>query len=316
MRLLASGDTNKNDPSDARSAAIAALRSGACRPVRPDDHATVLKVWAKRHRDLGRAGPRSCAACTPCCGLVPGGVSKRITAAHAARVLEQVTLSGAVAQARRDLAGGFLDDLRRIDAQMRETRKRLTAAVRATGTTLTEIFGVGPVIAAAVIGETGDTDRVTGRDRFAACNGTAPAGVSSGHRKVHRLSRRGNRRLNHAVHMAAVTQVSQRHSEGWAYYGKKVTDGKTAKEALRALKRQVSDEILKHLKAGAARAAAGSGPGGHPGNDSVASAADSHPERRLFGQATPGPALTLRSPPHDSAKKAAPRTTKKTGRTP
>jgi hypothetical protein len=116
--------------------------------------------------------------------------------------------------------------------------------------------------------------------------------------------------------MAAVTQVSQRHSEGWAYYGKKVTDGKTAKEALRALKRQVSDEILKHLKAGAARAAAGSGPGGHPGNDSVASAADSHPERRLFGQATPGPALTLRSPPHDSAKKAAPRTTKKTGRTP
>ena len=233
-----------------------------------------------------------------------------------ARVLEQVAASGAVAQARRDLAGGFLDDLRRIDAQMRETRKRLTAAVRASGTTLTEIFGVGPVIAAAVIGETGDTDRVTGRDRFAACNGTAPAGVSSGHRKVHRLSRRGNRRLNHAVHMAAVTQVSQRHSEGWAYYGKKVTDGKTAKEALRALKRQVSDEILKHLKAGAARAAAGSGPGGHPGNDSVASAAGSHPERRLFGQATPGPALTLRSPPHDSAKKAAPRTTKKTGRTP
>jgi len=55
VRLLASGDTNKNDPSDAHSVAIAALRSDACRPVRPDDHATVLKVWAKRHRDLGRA---------------------------------------------------------------------------------------------------------------------------------------------------------------------------------------------------------------------------------------------------------------------
>jgi hypothetical protein len=58
VRLLASGDTNKNDPGDARSAAIAALRSGACRPVRPDDHATVLKVWAKRHRDLGRTRTR------------------------------------------------------------------------------------------------------------------------------------------------------------------------------------------------------------------------------------------------------------------
>ena len=235
VRLLASGDTNKNDPSDARSVAIAALRSGACRPVRPDDHATVLKVRAKRHRDLGRT--RTQVVCR--------------------------------LHARRDLADGFLDDLRRIDAQMREVRKRLTAAVRASGTTLTEIFGVGPVIAAVVIGETGDTDRFTGRDRFAACNGTAPAGVSSGHRKVHRLSRRGNRRLNHAVHMAAVTQVSQRHSEGRAYYGKKVTDGKTAKEALRALKRQVSDAIYKHLKAGAARAAAGSGPGGQPGNDSL-----------------------------------------------
>jgi len=317
VRLLASGDTNKNDPNDARSVAIAALRSQARRRVRPDDHATVLKIWAKRHRDLGRARTQvACRLHAVLCELVPGGVSKRITAAYAARVLEQVTASGAVGQARRDLAGGFLDDLRRIDAQMREVRKRLTAAVQASGTTLTEIFGVGPVIAAIVIGETGDGARFAGRDRFAAYNGTAPAGVSSGHRKVHRLSRRGNRRLNHAVHMAAVTQVSQRHSDGRAYYDKKVAEGKTAKEALRALKRQVSDAIYRHLKADAARAAAGSGPGGHPGNDSVASATGSHPVHRLFGQATPGPALTLRSPPHAPAKKAASRTTKKTGRTP
>jgi len=227
-------------------------------------------------------------------------------------------VSGAVAQARQDLADGFLDDLRRIDTQMRETRKRLTAAVRASGTTLTEIFGAGPVIAAVVIGETGDCARFTGRDRFAAYNGTAPVEVSSGNRKVHRLSRRGSRRLNHAVHMAAVTQVSQGHSDGRAYYDKKVAEGKTAKEALRALKRQVSDEIFKHLKAGAARAAravTASGPGGQLGNDSVASAAGSHPERRLFGQATPGPAPTLRSRPRTPARKAAPRTTKKISRT-
>ncbi len=89
---------------------------------------------------------------------------------------------------------------------MREAKKRLAAAVQASGTTLTEIFGAGPVIAAVVIGEVGDVARFAGRDRFAAYNGTAPAEVSSGNRKVHRLSRR----LSHAVHMAAVTQVSQR----------------------------------------------------------------------------------------------------------
>ena len=100
VRLLASGDTNKNDPNDARSVAIAALRSQARRRVRPDDHATVLKIWAKRHRDLGRARTQvACRLHAVLCELVPGGVSKRITAAYAARVLEQVTASGAVGQA-------------------------------------------------------------------------------------------------------------------------------------------------------------------------------------------------------------------------
>ena len=82
---------------------------------------------------------------------------------------------------------------------MRETRKKLAAAVQASGTTLTGIFGMGLVIAAVVIGEAGDTDRFAGRDRFAAYNGTAPIEVSSGNRTVRLLSRRGNRRLNHAV---------------------------------------------------------------------------------------------------------------------
>jgi hypothetical protein len=150
-----------------------------------------------------------------------------------------------------------------------------------------EMFGVGPVIAATVIGEVADISRFAGKDGFAACNGTAPVEVSSGKRTVHRLSRRGNRKLNHATHMAAVTQVRYKHSEGRACYDKKLAEGKTAKEALRALKRQVSDAFYKHLKVGAARAAArnAQGPGGRAGNVSVASAADSHPERQLFGQA-------------------------------
>jgi transposase len=159
---------------------------------------------------------------------------------------------------------------------------------------------VGPVIADTVLGEAGDVSRFRDRDHFAACNGTAPARVSSGNRTVHRLSRRGNRRVNHAVHMAAITQIRHPHSEGRADYDKKIAHGKTPKEALRALKRRISDALFRQLRADARRTAAPAqvtGPGGHAGNDSVASAAGSHPGRRLFGQATPGPVPTLRPEP-------------------
>jgi transposase len=117
------------------------------------------------------------------CGLVPGGASKEITAAHATRILEQVTPPGAVARARCELAAEFPADLRRLDTQLRESKKKLALVVRASGTTLTGIFGVGPVIAATVIGDVGDVSRFPSRDRFAAYNGTAPVEVSSGDRE-------------------------------------------------------------------------------------------------------------------------------------
>jgi transposase len=291
VRLLAAGDVNKNDPNDARSVAIAALRSAGVREVRPDDHAAVLKIWSKRHRDLGRSRTQVvCRLHAVLCELIPGGVAKAITAPAAARLLESITPAGAVEAARCELAAAFLEDLRGIDARIRETRKKLAVAVAAAGTSLTGLYGVGPVIAAVVIADVRDVSRFPGRDHFAAYDGTAPIEVSSGPRKIYRLSRRGNRRLNHAIHMAAVTQIGHRHSEGRAYYDKKLAGGKTPKEALRSLKRQVSNAIFACLQADARRAAArAEGPGGQQGNDSVASAAGSHPRHRLFGQATPGP---------------------------
>ncbi|HXQ55819.1 MAG TPA: transposase [Actinomycetes bacterium] len=112
--------------------------------------------------------------------------------------------------------------------------------------------------------------------------------MSSGNRKVYRLSLRGNRRINHAIHMAAITQIRHRHSDGRAYYEKKLAEGKTHKEALRSLKRRISDAIYAALLADArqeaAAAACPEGPGGQPGNRSVSRAAGSHPARRLFGQ--------------------------------
>ena len=143
---------------------------------------------------------------------------------------------------------------------MKQAKKKLAAAVKASGTTLTEIFGLGPVVAAVVLGEAEDVARFRDRDRFAAYNGTAPVEVSSGRRKVYRLSRRGNRRVNHAIHMAAITQIRHAHSEGRAYYEKKVAEGKTSKEALRALKRRISDALFRRLRADARRSAIGSAP--------------------------------------------------------
>jgi transposase len=318
VRLLSTGATNKNDPNDARSVAIAAMRSATPREVTADDHAAVLKVWSKRHRDLGRA--RNQAACrlhAVLCDLVPGGISKEITAAKAAEMLERAEPSGAVEAARCELAAEFLEDLRRLDVQMRDTRKKLAAVVEAAGTTVTEIFGVGPVVAATVIGGVIDVSRFPDRNHFAAYNGTAPVEVSSGNRKIYRLSRRGNRRLNHAIHMAAVTQIRHRHSDGRAYYDRKLAEGKAHKEALRSLKRRVSDAIFARLQADARRAGAAAieGPGGQPGNDSVASAAGSHPERQLFGQATPGPDFTLRPATQRKPTVAAKRISKNTRRT-
>ena len=107
-----------------------------------------------------------------------------------------------------------------IDAAIRDTRKQLAIAVQAAGTSLTGLFGVGPVIAAAVIGDVRHVSRFPNRDHFAAYTGTAPIEVASGSRKIHRLSRRGNRRLNPAIHMAAVTQIRYRHSPGRACYAR------------------------------------------------------------------------------------------------
>jgi len=303
VRLLATGDTNKNDPNDARSVAVAALRSPTVREVQAEDHVKVMKVWAKRQRDLSSHRTRICCRLhAVLCELVPGGISGEISAAQATRLLDGLEPEGAVAAARHDLAVELVADLGRLDDQLRDTKKRITAAVTASKTTLTELFGVGPIVAATVIGDVGDVSRFPNRDAFAAYNGTAPIEVSSGARhKVFRLSRRGNRRLNHVIHMAAVTQIRHRQSAGRVYYDRKIAEGHSGKEAIRALKRRISDAIYARLRHDAQQAATppAVGPGGHSGNDSVASAAGSHPD-------TP----TLR-PSHSRTRSKA--TTPKTG---
>jgi transposase len=296
VRLLATSSTNKNDPNDARSVAVTALRSPEPQEVRREDHAAVMKIWAKRRRELVSARTQTvCRLHAVLCELVPGGISGQLYATKAANMLDEFEPDTAVNAARHDLGLELLADLRRIDEQLRETKQRIAQAVAASKTTLTELYGVGPIVAAMVIGYVGDVTRFASSDRFAAYNGTAPIEVSSGPRTIHRLSRRGNRRLNHAIHMAAVTQIRNLDSQGRAYYDRKIAEGKSGKEALRALKRRISDAIFRQLLIDAERArATAMGPGGQAGNGSKASVTDSHPEGRLFGEATPEPETTLR----------------------
>jgi transposase len=244
VRLLASVASSKSDPHDARSVAIVALRSAGLPRVTVEDHAAVMKVWIRRRRHLTRLRTKVANQLhAVLCELVPGGFPREISAAQAAVVLESLRASTAADVARAELAGEILDDLRRVDLQLRELRKRLTAVVLASKTSVTSIFGVGPVIAATVLGITGDVTRFPNADHFAAYAGTAPVEVSSGPHRVFRLSRRGNRQLNHAIHMAAVTQIRNRHSQGRAYYERKLTEGMSPKMALRALKRRITNTL-------------------------------------------------------------------------
>ena len=114
------------------------------------------------------------------------------------------------------------------------------------------MFGVGPVIAAYLIGYSGDVRRFPTAGHYARYNGTAPIEASSGPRVRHRLNPRGNRQLNHAIHIAAVTQVAH-DTPGRAYYLRKQAEGKTRKEAMRALKRRISDAVYRQLLADTTR---------------------------------------------------------------
>jgi transposase len=133
-----------------------------------------------------------------------------------------------------------------IDRDLAEHVKRIRAGVTTSGTTITDLFGVGPVVAAYLIGHTGDIARFPTAGHYARYNGTAPIEASSGTTKRHRLNPRGNRQLNHALHMAAVTQV-RNDTPGRAYYPRKQADGHHPKEAMRALKRRISDAVYRQL---------------------------------------------------------------------
>ena len=201
------------------------------------------------------AGGTGCAvACTrwwP--SWCPGGIDKEVVVNQARSLLDEIVPEDVAAIERHRQAVELVDEIDDLDGALSDSRARIIAAVEASATTLTEIFGVGPIVAAMLIGFSGDPTRFDTASRYATYTGTAPIEFSSGGRITHRLSRRGNRRLNHALHCAAITQIRHRHSPGRGYYERKLAEGKTPREAIRALKRRLSDVVWRHLIADAQR---------------------------------------------------------------
>ena len=179
-------------------------------------------------------------------GLIPGGTGIRLSADRAAAVLRTVAPTNAVDTERKRMALGFVADIRRLDTEIAESKARIVTAVAASGTSVTELYGVGPVVAAFLVGHSGDMGRFANRDHYASYNVTAPIEASSGPRVRHRLNPQGNRRLNHAIHVIAIAQI--RHpSDGRTYFDRKIAEGKTTKEALRSLKRHISNAVYRQL---------------------------------------------------------------------
>ena len=252
-RLLGSGRAQKNDPNDARSVAITAMRPHGLQRVSADRHAQVLKLLAKRHRDLGQL--KSEAACrlhALLMELLPGGMAKEMTVNTANDLLDQVVGHDQIPQHRVEVARQFVADIAHYEAQMKASMKRLHAGVAASATSLTDIRGIGVVTAALIIGHTGDVSRFASAGHFASYNATAPIEASSGEHRRHRLNPRGNRQLNYAIHIAAITQLRY-PCAGREYYDRRCAEGKNSKETIRALKRHISNSVYRALVTDARR---------------------------------------------------------------
>ena len=294
-RVFATGQGRKTDATDAHSVALAATRMKGLRPVADDQQLAVLRIVADRRRALGEDHTRMISQLHQLLlDLIPGGAKTFLSAAQAKELLAGIQPRDGAGQARHRVACELVSDLERVYQRKKAADRELRELLKATGTSLTSLHGIGPPAAARLLIEAGDITRFPSKAHFASWNGTAPIDASSGEQVRHRLSRAGNRQINRALHIMAVVQL--RHpTEGRAYYDRKVAAGKTPREAMRCPKRRLSD-IVYHQMILDARARA-AGPGGHVGAATGSSAAGSHPATGTSEKSLPGPATSDPTPP-------------------
>jgi transposase len=265
-RVFATGQGRKTDATDAHSVALVGTRMAGLRPVVNDQQLAVLRILVDRRKSLGEDHTRMVSQLHQLLlELIPGGAKKDLSAAQAKALLAKVRPRDAAGKTRRRVAAELVSDLERIYKRRKAADKELIELVEATGTSLLDLQGIGPSGAARLLVEVGDITRFPDKNHFASWNGTAPIDASSGDHVRHRLSRAGNRQINRVLHIMATVQL-RNPTEGRDYFDRKKASGKTSMEAMRCLKRRLSDIVYRHMVNDAITHAV-TGPGGQRGHD-------------------------------------------------
>lgn len=241
-------EPGKSDPIDALSVARAALREPDLPNAHLDGPEREIRLLVDHREDLvvDRTGHQERLRWY----LVELGIGEPPARALDRRiVLDRLTAELAVrtepvARFARDLLSRIRELTTAIDALEREIR----TLAEHVAPTLLGLVGCGPLTAAKLVGQTGGIRRFRSRAAFARHNGTAPVPVWSGNVVRHRLNRGGDRQLNVALHRIAITQL-QREGPGRDYLAKRMAAGDTKTEAIRALRRRISDEVFRRLMA-------------------------------------------------------------------
>ena len=237
----------KSDPIDALAVARAALREPKLPVARLDGPSRDLRLLVDHREDLVRDRTAQINRLRwhlheldPSWDPAPRALVRfKHLDALAARL---EGLEGTVAFVARDLVGR----IRELTVAANELERRIVEAVSLLAPALLRLTGVGALTAAKIVAEVADVRRFRSKDAFARHNGTAPLPVWSANKVRHRLSRTGNRQLNAAIHRIAVTQM-RIHDDAKTYLERRMMMGNTKTEALRALKRRLSDVVFRAL---------------------------------------------------------------------
>jgi transposase len=289
VRELSRGGRRKNDVIDAAAAASVAALQGDANPVLAEDAATVLVLLDARRDNVITQRTRLVNQLHALLrDLIPGGAPTDLTAASASRLLAGVRPAGPVEIARKQLARDLVTEIRAADQRIKTLTAEIAATVAALGSRLTEVDGIGPVVAGRLLGRTRRASRFPTASAFASYAGVAPVEVASADRARHRLPRGGDRQLNLALHIVALTQVRMRGSAGRGYYDTKIAAGKTHNEAMRCLKRRLADHVWRQMIRDEGTSATDSG--GQSGAALTSSAAGSTPTTSSSDKSLPEPA--------------------------
>ena len=246
VRELSRGGRRKNDVIDAAAAASVAALQGDANLVVAEDITTVLALLDERRSNLTTQRTRLVNQLHAVFrDLLPGGAPRGLTATIASRLLAGIRPVGPVEAARKQLGRDLVVEIRQADQRLKVLTAQIAEAVAATGSQLVKVDGVGPVIAGRLLARTRGMSRFATAAAFASYAGVAPVEISSAERVRHRLPLGGDRQLNHALHIVAVSQIRMRGSAGRGYYDTKIAAGKTEKEARRCLKRRLADHIWR-----------------------------------------------------------------------